>query len=203
MDRHYKSIILGVKSMISVGIDVSKGKSMVCIMKPYGEVIASPNEVPHTGPEISRLTGRLLALDGEVRVVMEATGVYHLPMLYTLKQSGIFVAVINPLVMKKYASVAIRKGKTDRLDSVRIANYGLDNWFHLEDYRPSEDVYTNLKLLEGQYQHYITLSVMSLNALTHMIKALVFQYRIHLLVCDHYRNRHSIKDGLKPFVFIF
>lgn len=24
--------------MISVGVDVSKGKSMICIMKPYGEV---------------------------------------------------------------------------------------------------------------------------------------------------------------------
>jgi transposase len=169
MDRHYKSIILGVKSMISVGIDVSNGKSMVCIMKPYGEVIASPYEVAHTGPEISRLVGRLLALEGEIRVVMEATGVYHLPILYTLKQSGIFVAVINPLVMKKYAAISIRKGKTDKLDSVKIANYGLDNWFHLEDFQPSEDVYADLKLLEGQYQHYITLSVMSLNALTHLL----------------------------------
>ena len=89
-----------------------------------------------------------------------------MPMLCMLKQSGVFVAVINPLVMKKYASIAIRKGKTDKLDSVKIANYGLDNWFHLEDYRPSEDVYADLKLLGRQYQHYISLSVMSLNALT-------------------------------------
>ena len=34
--------------MISVGIDVSKGKSMVCILKPYGEVVCSPFEVMHT-----------------------------------------------------------------------------------------------------------------------------------------------------------
>ena len=34
--------------MISVGIDVSKGKSMVCILKPYGEVVCSPFEVEHT-----------------------------------------------------------------------------------------------------------------------------------------------------------
>ncbi|SES28016.1 hypothetical protein SAMN04487884_12676, partial [Butyrivibrio fibrisolvens] len=25
--------------MISVGIDVSKGKSTVCILKPYGEIV--------------------------------------------------------------------------------------------------------------------------------------------------------------------
>ena len=34
--------------MISVGIDVSKGKSTVCILKPYGEIVASPFEVRHT-----------------------------------------------------------------------------------------------------------------------------------------------------------
>ncbi len=27
--------------MISVGIDVSKGKSTVCILKPYGEIVCS------------------------------------------------------------------------------------------------------------------------------------------------------------------
>ena len=26
--------------MISVGIDVSKGKSTVCILKPYGEIVS-------------------------------------------------------------------------------------------------------------------------------------------------------------------
>ena len=31
--------------MISVGIDVSKGKSMVCILKPYGVVLAAPYEI--------------------------------------------------------------------------------------------------------------------------------------------------------------
>jgi LysM repeat protein len=32
----------------SVGIDVSKGKGMVCILKPYAEVLASPYKVMHT-----------------------------------------------------------------------------------------------------------------------------------------------------------
>lgn len=41
--------------MISVGIDVSKGKSTVCILKPYGEVIASPFEVVHTESELKNL----------------------------------------------------------------------------------------------------------------------------------------------------
>jgi transposase len=40
---------------MSVGIDVSKEKSMVCILKPYREVIASPYEVEHTELEIGKL----------------------------------------------------------------------------------------------------------------------------------------------------
>ena len=43
--------------MISVGIDVSKGKSKVCIMKPGGEVLAAPYDVQHTK---SDLTGSVL-----------------------------------------------------------------------------------------------------------------------------------------------
>lgn len=29
--------------MISVGVDISKEKSMVCIIKPYGEVLSKEN----------------------------------------------------------------------------------------------------------------------------------------------------------------
>lgn len=96
--------------MTSVGIDVSKSKSTVCILRPYGEVIASPYEIQHTGPEIQELVSRIREMEGEVRIVMEATGAYHLPLLSSFKDAGFFVSVINPLAMKRYASVAIRKG---------------------------------------------------------------------------------------------
>lgn len=64
-----------------VGIDVSKGKSMIAVMRSFGEVVCSPFEVSHTSSELSALTKRLKSLDGETRVVMEATGNYHLPIL--------------------------------------------------------------------------------------------------------------------------
>jgi transposase len=153
----------------------------------------------HLGSEVNKLAHRLLALDDEVRVVMEATGAYHLPMLCMLKQSGVFVAVINPLVMKKYASIAIRKGKTDKLDSVKIANYGLDNWFHLEDYRPSEDVYADLKLPGRQYQHYISLSVMSLNALTNMLDGVMPGIKPLLRSTSGGRKGNKLCDFVEEF----
>ena len=34
-------------NMNAVGIDVSKGKSMVAILRPYGEIVSSPFEIHH------------------------------------------------------------------------------------------------------------------------------------------------------------
>ena len=86
--------------MISVGIDVSKGKSTICILKPYGEIVSSPFDVEHTDNSLLELSKMLLRLDGETKVVMEATGDYHMPILSYLKDQGLFVSVKNPLVMK-------------------------------------------------------------------------------------------------------
>ena len=113
--------------MISVGIDVSKGKSTVCILKPYGEIVCSPFEVVHVEKELDNLDNLLKKLDGELRIVMEATGIYHLPVLTYLQEKGYFVSVINPFLMKRYAKENSPRGaKTDRLDSIMIANYGIE-----------------------------------------------------------------------------
>ena len=107
--------------MTSVGIDVSKGKSTVCILRPYGEVIMSPREFEHTESSMNELIQIVSAVDDEVRIVMESTGSYHFPVATALQEANLFVAVINPIVMKRYATTAVRKGKTDKLDSVKIA----------------------------------------------------------------------------------
>ena len=60
--------------MNSAGIDVSKGKSMVAVFRPFNEAVAKPFEVRHTGSELRQLADYLKSLDGETRVVMEHTG---------------------------------------------------------------------------------------------------------------------------------
>lgn len=47
--------------MISVGIDVSKGKSTVSIMKPFGEVVKAPFDVLHTQKDIASLLSQMQA----------------------------------------------------------------------------------------------------------------------------------------------
>lgn len=56
--------------MLSIGIDVSKGKSTVCGMKPGGEIVYAPFEVQHTREEMSELVSLLRSSGEEVRVVL-------------------------------------------------------------------------------------------------------------------------------------
>jgi transposase len=152
-----------------VGIDISKEKSTVCILKPNGVILSSPFEILHTEKELSELATMLKRFDEEVRVVMEATGAYHLPVLSYLKEKELYVSVINPFVMKEYRCRGLRRAKTDKLDAKIIANYGIDNWYHLDNYEFTEGTYQELKLLGRQYAHYMKMRIKSVLALTHML----------------------------------
>lgn len=156
--------------MVSVGIDVSKDKSTICFLKPYGEVVHKPFEVFHTENSLSHLIDLILSLDEQIRVVMEATGNYHLLILNYLQSHHVFVAVINPLIMHKYANLSLRRGKTDSLDSIKIAKFGLDNWYNLKDYVPSSEIYSELRILNHQYLNYIKIRINAKQTLTNLYR---------------------------------
>lgn len=145
--------------MISVGIDVSKGKSTVCVLKPGGEVLKAPFEILHTMEEILSLVSLIRSYPEEVRVVLEDTGHYHWPVVTLLAENGIFVCSVNALRMKKYCSQSIRKAKTDRIDSVHIAAYGLTYWSELTPVKSADDTYRELKLLARQYYQTVSMLV--------------------------------------------
>ena len=131
--------------MNCVGIDVSKGKSMIAVMRPFGEVVISPFEVLHTDSELSKLAGLLKSLDGETRVVIESTGNYHAPVAWLLHDAGLYVSVVNAMLVHDYGNNSLRRAKTDKKDAVKLANYGLDHWLILPRYVPEEDTRLMLK----------------------------------------------------------
>ena len=140
--------------MNSVGIDISKGRSTVAVMRPFGEVVISPFEVRHTDSELSELARRLKSLDGETRVVMEATGNYHAPVAWLLHDAGLYVSVVNAKLVHGCGNNDLRHVKTDRKDAVKLANYGLDRWLTLPRYVPEEDTRLLLKSCYRQYRQY-------------------------------------------------
>ena len=145
--------------MISVGIDVSKGKSMVCIMKPGGEVLKTPFEMLHSMESILHLVKLINSYDEEVRVILEDTGHYHLPVVTLLVEKGIFTCCVNALRMKKFCSQSIRRAKTDKIDAVHIAQFGLTYWDELSPVKPPKSVYQELKVLARQYYQTVSMLV--------------------------------------------
>jgi transposase len=156
-------------SMNAVGIDVSKGKSTVAIMRPFGEIVAVPFEVNHSETELKKLANRIKKLSGESRVIMEYTGKYFQPIANYLHNEGIFVSVINAILIHDYSNSSIRRVKTDRKDAIKIANYGLDRWINLPEYIPEEELRHILKTYNRQFSQYTKLKVVLTNSLlTHL-----------------------------------
>ena len=86
--------------MNAVGIDVSKGKSTVAILRPGGEVVASPSEVSHNPRELNELVTLIKSLDGDTKIVMEYTDNYYLPVALFLQNMDRFCPQIPALQVR-------------------------------------------------------------------------------------------------------
>ena len=151
--------------MNAVGIDVSKGKSTIAVMRPFGEVVASPYDVGHTESELKELARFLKSLPGETRVLMEYTGHYYEPIARYLHEAGIFVSVVNAILAHDYNGNSIRKVKTDKIDAVKLANMAIDRWLQLVEYVPEDEIRQTLKICNRQYNQYNKLKTMLKNNL--------------------------------------
>lgn len=141
--------------MNAVGIDVSKGKSMVAILCPFGEIVYSPFEIKHTSHDINSLVDLIHSVDGESRVVMEHTGRYYEVLAHQLSEADIFVSTINPKLIKDFDNDSLRKVKSDKADAVKIARYALDKWQNLKQYSLMDELRSQLKTMNRQFDFYM------------------------------------------------
>ena len=123
----------------------------------------------NTASELSKLAGLLKSLDGETRVVMESTGNYHAPVAWLLHDAGLYVSVVNAMLVHDYGNNSLRRAKTDKKDAVKLANYGLDHWLTLPRYIPEEDTRLMLKICYRQYQQYSKVQTMLKNNLISLL----------------------------------
>lgn len=142
--------------MIAVGIDVSKSKSTVAVLNGDGSIRAEPFDVHHTADELGALAGYIKGASETPVILMEPTGHYHYPLLKTFQDAGLPVCMINPYQMKKYGDTALRKVKTDKQDSLRIARYALEKSYSLVPYTPAAQKYEDLRFLSRQYSQRIS-----------------------------------------------
>ncbi|HDR8453062.1 MULTISPECIES: IS110 family transposase [Bacillus cereus group] len=157
--------------MISVGIDVAKEKSVVAIMNEERKLLKKVVTLNHTMSEISAFI-ELLSFyqeDEEVRIIMEATGYYHEPVLQLLCESGFKVYVVNALVIKKYNDAKLRQVKTDKQDAIKLAEYLLGNHYQLREHKEEGSKYQELRFYAREYHKSMAIKVKIKNQLTQLI----------------------------------
>jgi len=110
--------------MNAVGIDVSKGKSMVAVMHPFGKAVAAPFEVGHTESELKELARFLKSLPGETRdMLLEQCAIISSLPLRSVKFHQLQI-VKGTAMEKEYAaapSAFYRPGLDEYLDLVALA----------------------------------------------------------------------------------
>ena len=109
--------------MNAVGIDVSKGKSMMAALRPMGEVALRTKEYPHTEAGLEQMALAILALGEDTWAVMEATGRYHEPVAAALTNNLI------PLTDKVFPGVNELFSSPEQADgSVKWVDFVMTFW---------------------------------------------------------------------------
>ena len=103
-----------------VGVDVAKLTLEVSphAAWPSGEFINDP-------AGLCRLVEALKKCSPQAHVICEATGGYEHDLLAALHKAGILVSLLNPRQARDFARAKGLLAKTDRIDAVLLADYGV------------------------------------------------------------------------------
>ena len=114
--------------MAMLGIDVSKAKlDCLWLRDPVGLKVKSKVFANSASGYQALLAWALKQTGepvGELKCVMEATGIYHEGLAYALHEAGARVSVVNPAQLRDYAKSLGSRTKTDRQDALVIARFG-------------------------------------------------------------------------------
>lgn len=155
--------------MIGIGIDVSKGKSMIAAVNDRGEVLLKPDEVLHTKSELEKLVRWMNEIGQEMCIVLESTSHYHYPVVEALKKADLPIHVLNPFLIKKYIELDIRRGKTDKKDALRIAQFACERGRGLVKAYESDVRYDELKFLSRQYNQLVSMRIKCKVQINHLL----------------------------------
>ena len=108
-------------STIAAGIDVAKELLDIAV---HGR--KQSWQVANT-PEGFRELVQLMQQYQVTRVGLEATGGYERDVVEHLRQAGFVVIVLQPIQVRAYAVVKLRRAKTDRIDAALIAAFTADH----------------------------------------------------------------------------
>lgn len=108
-------------SAVAAGIDVSAAELTVAASRD-GQLCGTRSfENSHEGRR--KVLSWLKTLGGQIRVCLEATGVYSLDVSLLLSREGVEVMVLNPRASADYAKARMQRSKTDAADAEVLLDY--------------------------------------------------------------------------------
>lgn len=128
-----------------IGIDVGRQSLDAAAT---GVAPSLPRRVPNTGEGIARLVSAIGALT-PTRIVLEATGAYHKPLLAALLLAALPVSVINPAQIAAFRTTRLGRHKTDRADAQLLARFAELHHADLRLATPDEPDLARLRALVG------------------------------------------------------
>ena len=117
--------------------------------------------------------------------VMEATGVYHVQLADFLFRKGVFVSVVNPLVIKRFIQMNLRRIKTDKADAEMICRYAQQN--NILPYKPEAVYVKECKIISE-----------NINLL--LKSRTMFKNRLHAMGYKSDRHRNVLISPLKAII---
>ena len=140
-----------------VGPDVSKATLAVCHQVGAHVQHLEVANTPAGFRQLVRCSGATSLY------VLEATGPYYLAVAYHLVAAGAQVAVLNPVVVKRFIQMHLGKGKSDRKDAQWLLRYGQQQ--ATPRWQPEEAVLVECRQLEQVIELLIRQKTMVHNAL--------------------------------------
>ena len=129
---------------VTIGIDVSKLKFDVCILKSDGTKTHAAFDNKKSG--FLKLY-KLLKSESEKHFALEATGVYgeNLCQYLHMKKQSVFL--LNPVQTGYYAKCMMKRTKTDKCDAFIIAQFLNHHKDELIPWRPRSKTFNTIKNL--------------------------------------------------------
>jgi transposase len=102
-----------------IGIDIAKATFALAIPRPNGGF--DDYTLPNNKTGFAQLK-HLMPLSSHC--VLEASGPYYLPLALFLTQHQLSLSVVNPLVVRRFAQMRLRRTKTDKADARLLSEFG-------------------------------------------------------------------------------
>ena len=175
------------KSKIILGCDLSKDKIDIASIEKLSNKVLSEKTESNNLKGFKNIIKPYSSTKGELHVIIEATGNYHIKFTDFLESKSIKFSIVNPLRIKRFAQMKMLRIKTDKADALIIAQYGIEQ--SPKPHKPLTTAQKELKALGTVRNHLIKQRTMTKNLL----------HSHNLLTDTTIESVSAIKSTLKTF----